>query len=107
MAPRPRPPGIRDGDAGKTYKLVHYDHGSGVCAADVNNDGRPDLYFGTQLGTNELWKNLGNVRFSNITKSAGLELSDAIAVGCSFADIDNDGDPRSIHYDGAPRQSSL
>ncbi|HXE84734.1 MAG TPA: hypothetical protein VN513_15515, partial [Gemmatimonadales bacterium] len=37
-------------DAGKTYKLVHYDHGSGICAADVDGDKRPDLYFLTQLG---------------------------------------------------------
>src|SRR6266436_3823552 len=28
-------------DAGKVYKLVHYDQGSGVCAADVDGDGQP------------------------------------------------------------------
>src|SRR4051812_5889756 len=80
-------------DAGKTYKLAHYDHGSGVCAADVDGDGLADVYMVTQLGTNELWKNQGSGRFTNITRSAGLEMPDAIAVGCSFADIDNDGDP--------------
>jgi len=80
-------------DAGKAYKLVHYDHGSGVCAADVDGDSLPDLYFTTQLGTNELWKNQGNGRFVNGTEQAGLNMPDAIAVGCAFADIDNDGDP--------------
>jgi len=80
-------------DAGKTYKLVHYDHGNGVCAADVDGDGLPDLYFVTQLGTSQLWKNLGNDRFTNITDQSGLTMSDAIGVTCSFADIDNDGDP--------------
>jgi len=80
-------------DAGKAYKLVHYDHGSGLCAADVDGDGLPDLYFVTQLGTNELWKNLGDGRFVNVTDEAGLGMPDAIAVGCAFADIDNDGDP--------------
>jgi len=80
-------------DAGKTYKLVHYDHGSGVCAADVDGDGLPDLYFLTQLGTNQLWKNTGHGRFVDITASAGLTMPDQIAVGCAFADIDNDGDP--------------
>ncbi|MGI0148056.1 MAG: FG-GAP repeat domain-containing protein, partial [Thermoplasmata archaeon] len=55
--------------------------------------GPPDLYFVTQLGSNELWKNLGDGRFVNVTDEAGLEWPDAIAVGCAFADIDNDGDP--------------
>ncbi|HYS62189.1 MAG TPA: VCBS repeat-containing protein, partial [Gemmatimonadales bacterium] len=80
-------------DAGKAYKKVHYDHGTGLCAADVDGDGLPDLYFVTQLGTNELWKNLGGGRFTNITDEAGLTMRDAVAVGCAFADIDNDGDP--------------
>ncbi len=80
-------------DAGKAYKLVHYDHGSGLCAADVDADGLPDLYFTTQLGSNELWKNQGNGKFVNTTAEAGLDVPDAIAVGCAFADIDNDGDP--------------
>ncbi len=80
-------------DAGKAYKLVHYDHGSGLCAADVDGDSLPDLYFATQLGSNQLWKNQGNGRFANVTDAATLGMPDAIAVGCSFADIDNDGDP--------------
>ncbi len=80
-------------DAGRSYKLAHYDHGSGLCAADVDGDGLPDLYFVTQLGTNELWKDVGNGRFVDVTARAGLASPDAIAVGCAFADIDNDGDP--------------
>ena len=80
-------------DAGKAYKKVHYDHGTGVCAADVDGDGLPDLYFVTQLGTSELWKNVGGGGFVNITAAAGLEMPDAVASACAFADIDNDGRP--------------
>ena len=79
-------------DAAKQYKSIHYDHGNGVAAADVDGDGRIDLYFVTQLGTNELWRNLGNGQFENITEAAGVGLGDRISVTASFADIDNDGD---------------
>src|SRR2546429_4144332 len=40
-----------------------------------------------------MWKNLGNGRFEDVTSRAGLAMPDDVAVGCAFADIDNDGDP--------------
>ena len=79
-------------DVGKYYKPVHYDHGNGLAVADVDGDGLHDIYFLTQLGANELWKNLGNGKFRNITESAGVGLADRLSVTASFADIDNDGD---------------
>ncbi len=79
-------------NAGKHWMPNHYDHGNGVAIADVDGDGRLDLYFVTQVGSNELWRNLGNGRFENITDAAGVSLDDRIGVSASFADIDNDGD---------------
>ncbi len=80
-------------DGGRHYKAVHYDHGNGVAAADVDGDGHVDLYFSNQVGSNQLWRSLGNGRFENITEAAGVALKDVIGVTASFADIDNDGDP--------------
>ena len=80
-------------DAGKDYKLVHYDHGNGIVIADVDLDDRYDIYFVNQLGSNELWRNLGEGKFENITESSGAAVPDRISVTASFADIDNDGDP--------------
>ncbi|MEQ1694018.1 MAG: VCBS repeat-containing protein, partial [Gemmatimonas sp.] len=80
-------------DAGKSYKAVHYDHGTAVCAADVDGDDRTDVFFVSQRGSSELWRNEGNGRFSNITTTAGLSSVDQIGVGCAFGDIDNDGRP--------------
>jgi len=80
-------------DAALQYKAVHYDHGNAVAVADVDLDGFYDIYFTTQHGSNELWRNLGNGKFENITDRAGLNINDRIGVAASFADIDNDGDP--------------
>ena len=80
-------------DAAMTYKAVHYDHGTGMPIADVDGDGLLDVYFLTQLGQNELWRNLGNGKFENITARSGTGLTDIISVGGAFADLDNDGDP--------------
>ncbi|MGE3312413.1 MAG: CRTAC1 family protein [Limisphaerales bacterium] len=80
-------------DAGRDYKAAHYDHGSGLAVADVDGDGRLDLYFCTQLGSNQLWRNLGGARFEDITEKAGLAMVDQISVAPAFGDVDNDGDP--------------
>jgi hypothetical protein len=80
-------------DGAKNYKAVHYDHGTGLAVADVDGDGRLDIYFVNQLGGNQLWRNLGHDKFENITAKAGVGLEDKICVTASFADIDNDGLP--------------
>lgn len=80
-------------DAGKTYKPVHYDHGNGLAAADVDGDGWTDLYFLTQLGSNELWRNRGDGTFENVTDEAGVGMDDVVSVSAAFGDADNDGDP--------------
>jgi hypothetical protein len=80
-------------DAGQTYKAAHYDHGNGVTTADIDGDGRLDIYFVTQVGANGLFRNLGGGRFEDVTVEAGVAVADRIGVAASFADVDNDGDP--------------
>ena len=80
-------------DAAKDYKAVHYDHGTGLAVADVDGDGRLDIYFVNQLGGNQLWRNLGHGKFEDVTAVAGVGLTNKICVAASFADIDNDGLP--------------
>jgi enediyne biosynthesis protein E4 len=79
-------------DAARFHKPVHYDHGTGIAAADVDGDGLEDLYFVNQLTGSQLWKNLGGGRFRNLNSVAGVALADRVGVTASFADTDNDGD---------------
>jgi hypothetical protein len=79
-------------DAARAYKAVHYDHGNGISIADVDGDGRLDIYFLNQAGGNQLWKNVGGGRFQDITAAAGVAVAGRVSVAGSFADIDNDGD---------------
>lgn len=80
-------------DGARDYKAVHYDHGTAISAADVDGDGRPDLFFVNQRGGNQLWRNVGGGRFADITAQSGVAMAGKVSVGASFADIDNDGRP--------------
>jgi hypothetical protein len=80
-------------DSKRDYQPAHYDHGTGIAVADVDGDGLYDIYFVSQTGGNELWKNLGGGKFRNITAEAGVGVPGRISISAAFADIDNDGDP--------------
>jgi len=76
--------------------------GSGVGFLDYNSDGKPDLFIvnstfwnghekSNNRPTQKLYRNLGQGKFKDVTKEAGLALS-FYGMGCAFADYDSDGD---------------
>ena len=66
--------------------------GAGVCLADVDGDGRPDIFFARTQGPNALYRNLGDWKFEDVTTAAGVGAPDRVSTGCAFADVDGDGD---------------
>jgi hypothetical protein len=66
--------------------------GSGVALGDVDGDGRCDIYFCSLTGSNRLYRNLGNLRFEDITESSGTGCPGQVCRGAAFADVDGDGD---------------
>ena len=66
--------------------------GPGACFLDYDNDGKIDVFLpdsGTQGGMS-LYHNVGNGRFEDVTKQAGLDPV-AHAIACTVGDYDNDG----------------
>ena len=73
----------------------------GVAVFDYNGDGRPDIFFTNAAETpslektsagyaNRLFRNDGNMRFSDVTEAAGVQ-GLGYAMGAAAADYDNDG----------------
>jgi tetratricopeptide (TPR) repeat protein len=68
--------------------------GSGACFLDYDGDGKLDLFLADNgpLGGLALFHNLGNGKFEDVTKKAGLDPR-VHGVGCTAGDYDNDGFP--------------
>jgi hypothetical protein len=66
-------------------------NGSGVAVGDFDNDGLPDIFFCSLNGRNALYKNLGGMKFRDVTRDSGIICSNQFCRGAVFADINGDG----------------
>jgi hypothetical protein len=88
-----------DGSSGQRYIVESVS--SGLALFDYDRDGDVDIYFlngaplkGTKYDkapTNELYRNEGNWRFTNVTEQAGVG-DTGFGLGVAVGDYDNDGD---------------
>ncbi|MEO8448171.1 MAG: CRTAC1 family protein [Gemmatimonadota bacterium] len=70
----------------------HLMQGAGVAIADVDGDGRPDVYLTRADGPNALFLNQGDWKFTEVAAERGVALGDRASTGAVFADVDGDGD---------------
>src|SRR5262249_31708577 len=71
--------------------------GMGVVAADVNRDGRIDLYVANDMCLHFLFLNRGNGTFTDVTDSSGAAVTESGhyqgGMGVDIEDLDGDGFP--------------
>ncbi len=81
---------IEDGQF-NVFNYRNYYNGAGVAIGDVNNDGKPDIFFTSNQGENKLYINKGNWKFEDVTAKAGLKGYHRWHTGVTMVDINGDG----------------
>lgn len=77
-------------DSINPYTYRNFYNGSGLAIGDLDNDGLDDIFFTGNQVDNAVYKNLGNLKFSDITDGSGLASEDSWSTGVSMVDINGD-----------------
>ena len=62
-----------------------------IIIADVNNDGLDDIYLAANQKPDQLYLNLGGLKFEDISVSSGISKDSTWSTGVTMTDINNDG----------------
>lgn len=82
---------VEDGSEYNILTYRNFYNGGGVAIGDVNNDQLPDVFLTANLGDSKLYLNDGNLKFKDITASAGIRSKKGWRTGVTMADVNADG----------------
>ncbi|RYF73732.1 MAG: VCBS repeat-containing protein, partial [Cytophagaceae bacterium] len=73
------------------FNYRNFYNGGGVGIGDINNDGLPDIFFTSNMGSNKLYLNKGSWKYDDITTKAKVGSTGKWGTGVVMVDINNDG----------------
>ncbi len=85
---------IKETDLVNYFSYPYLYMGGGVAIGDINQDGLQDIYFTSNMGENKLYLNQSNgqeLKFKDITHTAGIQGDDRWDTGVVMADVNADG----------------
>ena len=78
-------------DSLNVLNYEYFYNGSAVSTGDFNNDGLSDLFFSGNQVSNKMYLNKGNLKFEDVSETAGIESAGTWNSGVALADVNNDG----------------
>ena len=78
-------------DSFNVFRYMYFYNGAGAAAGDFNNDGKTDLFFASNQGSNKIYLNQGGLKFRDVTAEAKIPAESGWSTGVSVVDINNDG----------------
>ncbi|WP_339657175.1 VCBS repeat-containing protein [uncultured Maribacter sp.] len=85
------------------FSFDYFYNGAGVGVEDLNNDGLLDVFFCGNQVPNRLYLNNGDLKFTDISESSGINIGKNWSNGITFVDINNDGYQDIYVSQGGPK----
>jgi len=77
-------------DSINPYTYRNFYNGSGLAIGDLDNDGLDDIFFTGNQVDNQLYKNLGDFRFEEVTSKSQIASKNSWCTGATMVDINGD-----------------
>ncbi|MFM2393472.1 MAG: hypothetical protein RLZZ546_1454 [Bacteroidota bacterium] len=75
------------------YNMFYYEYsfnGGGVAIGDLDGDNWQDVVLTSSVGKNKIFKNLGNLKFQDVTEATGINPDQGFNAGVALVDVNND-----------------